>query len=118
MHTHMSNMDKIDISELLARALQSSHPSHDLVTSQPGPRDMKSTFQLKFSKYVQTYMEGGIVPSNYHHHTTRSVVCPHWLCTSANTARRSAAVVSTEETHFLAPSPQKKTSFAYGTFRP
>ena len=49
-------------SQFLARTLQPHHPSHLVVTSNPGPRPMKHTLFSRFSPQVSPYLEDGILP--------------------------------------------------------
>ena len=48
--------------QFLARALQPIHPSHTLVTSPTGPRNMKNTLQSLLILRVEPYIVDGVVP--------------------------------------------------------
>ena len=53
-------------SQYLARALQSNNPSHSVVTSPSGSRNMKQTLQSRFLHCVAPHLSSGILPStNY-----------------------------------------------------
>ena len=53
--------------------LQPTHPSYNLVTSEPGPRYMKNTLQSLLIRRVEPYMEDGIIPPNSYKETIRSL---------------------------------------------
>ena len=42
-----------------------THPSHNLVTSPPGPRNMKNTLQFLLIHRIEPYMVDGIVPPQF-----------------------------------------------------
>ena len=53
-------------SQFLAHALQTTHPSHNIVTTPPAPRNMKHTLQSRFLPDVAPYTVGGIIhPIDY-----------------------------------------------------
>ena len=89
--------------QFLARALQPTHPSHNLVTSPPGPRNMKNTLQSLLIHRVEPYMEDGVVPPRFlqRNHTLPPHRCSHpssplpprQHCTPALTALHSPSFV-------------------------
>ena len=48
-------------SQHLARALQPNNPSHSVVTSPSGSRDMKPTLQSRFLHHVNPHLSSGIL---------------------------------------------------------
>ena len=60
-------------SQFLARALQPTHPSHSLITSPPGPRNMKHTLQSLFLHRVAPYTVDGTIPPDTYRHTINSL---------------------------------------------
>ena len=52
--------------QYLASALRADHPSHSVVTSDPGPRRMKHTLYTKYIDVVSPYLTNGIMdPRDY-----------------------------------------------------
>ena len=49
-------------SQFLARTLQPHHPSHHVVTSDPGPRRMKKTLHSSFLPLVSHFLVDGVMP--------------------------------------------------------
>ena len=53
-------------SQYLARALQPTNPSHDVVTSPSGSRDMKQTLQSRFLHIIAPHLSSGsLSPAEY-----------------------------------------------------
>ena len=48
----------------LASAMRSSHPSHHIVTADPGPRMMKHTLGTKYGDVVRPFLEEGVMQRN------------------------------------------------------
>ena len=71
-------------SQFLARTLQPHHPSHHVVTCDPGPRRMKKTLHSRFLPSVSHLLEDGVIPQesyrnaiNQLHSTTVAVSVDH-----------------------------------------
>ena len=60
-------------SQFLARALQPFHPSHSLVTTPPGPRNMKHTLQSRFFPRVSPYTVNGVIPPEQYRETIAAI---------------------------------------------
>jgi len=95
--------------QFLARALQPTHPSHKMVTSPPGPRNMKNTLQSLLIHRVKLYMEDGVVPPPFlqRNHTLPPHRCSHpssqlpprQHCTPTLTALHSPSFVRVPALH-------------------
>ena len=48
--------------QCLATSLQQSHPSYEVVSAQPGPRQLRQTLTSKHSQAVAPFLRGGAVP--------------------------------------------------------
>ena len=60
-------------SQFLARALQPSHPSYNIVTTPPDPRNLKHTLQSRFFPDVAPYTVGGIIHHTHYKPTIKSL---------------------------------------------
>ena len=67
-------------SQYLARALQPTNPSHDVVTSPSGSRDMKQTLQSRFLHVVAPHLSNGVLPPAEYGTTIKSLHTRCQLC--------------------------------------
>ena len=69
----VSNHLSLLCTQFLARALQPTHPSHQIVTTPPAPRNMKKPLQSRFHSRVEPYTVNGIVPPATYRSTIGSI---------------------------------------------
>ena len=60
-------------SQLLARALVPSHPSHAVVTAPSGPRPMKETLAHKHFSTVEPFLTNGVLPASEYKETKKKL---------------------------------------------
>ena len=99
-------------SQYLARTLQPTNPSHDVVTSPSASRDMKQTFQSWFLHVVAPHLSSGILaPAEYgttikslH---TRAVAASESLLSPNRVLQTASPQITPEEANL--PRPYRNT---------
>jgi len=98
--------------QYLARALQPSNPSHDVVTSPSGSRDMKQMLQSWFLHVVAPHLSSGILPPGEYGTTikslhTRAAAASKSLLSYNRVFQTTSPQIAPEETNL--PRPYRST---------
>ena len=99
-------------SQYLARALQPTNPSHDVVTSSSGSRDMKQTLQSRFLHVVAPHLSNGVLPPAEYGTTIKSlhtgaVAASKSLLSPNRVLQTTSPQIAPEETNL--PRPYRST---------